>query len=493
MGKYLRKAVRGAGIAAIMTLLATLLGYLIRIVLSRNLDPTEFGLFFSVYTFILFIIFFRDLGLTQSLVKYIAQYEVTKNFHKIKTVMLTVFTLLFISTVFFGIILWISSGFLAQHYFKNPHAEPMLQIMLIYLMGTAFFKVVKHSFQGFQQIFFLTLADFSKNLFGLLLIILFFKISFGGNMAPALAYTIALPLLIVFFLPFLLKRFPFYKYKIIQFKQTSKEVILFGLPVFVTFIGGRFIGYIDTLLLTHFRTLAEVGIYNVIMPTALIFMFIGSAISLIIFPLSSELSARKDLQRLSKGVSLVHRYVFLLAIPVLGVVFSFSNFLISTFFGAEYAVGSQALQILLIGILFFTIALINNNVISGIGHPKEVSKIILLAAFCNLILNILFIPSLGINGAALATTLSYILAFVYSMRKVKRYVGIRFPVKEWSLLIFPAIGFFAVIYQLENLLVHPWINFIVVSIFAALVYLLLAYLFSILKIEEIKKQLKKIF
>ena len=67
-----------------------------------------------------------------------------------------------------------------------------------------------------------------------------------------------------------------------------------GLPFFVTAIGDKVIVYIDTLMLTYFSTLTEVGIYNVVLPSAIIFLDIGGAIATVVFPMSSELWAKGD-------------------------------------------------------------------------------------------------------------------------------------------------------------------------------------------------------
>ena len=67
MANYTKKAIKGAGITLIMSILAAVVAYVTRIILARNLGPYEYGLFSAVFTFIIFLLFFRDLGLRQSL------------------------------------------------------------------------------------------------------------------------------------------------------------------------------------------------------------------------------------------------------------------------------------------------------------------------------------------------------------------------------------------------------------------------------------------
>jgi O-antigen/teichoic acid export membrane protein len=276
-----------------------------------------------------------------------------------------------------------------------------------------------------------------------------------------------------------------------DFKPITKQLFIFGIPVLVTNVGGKVIGYIDTLILTNFRTLTEVGIYNVILPSAMLFLYFGISVSAVAFPLVSELWAKKDKTRLSDGLKLIHKYAFVGTIPLVFTVFAFSSLFINFFFGKQYTQGALALQILLIGILFYIVAGINNNIIAGIGKPKAVTKIILFAAAINLIANLILIPFFGIEGAAFATTLSYFVALVLSTKKVTEYLEVDFPKAIWVKIVFSGIIFAVIISYLKDVLVmNPWIELIISASAAFLIYLIIIFLLDIINIDEIIKYIK---
>ena len=90
MGNYAKKAVYGASIIFFMNILAAVISYITRIVLARELGPYNYGLFYSVFTFVAFFLFFRDLGLNTALVKHIPEFAVLlpKPRHNVETTLL---------------------------------------------------------------------------------------------------------------------------------------------------------------------------------------------------------------------------------------------------------------------------------------------------------------------------------------------------------------------------------------------------------------------
>src|SRR3989344_1290385 len=103
MSNYTQKAVRGTGIIMGMGILAAVAAYITRIVLARNLGPEEFGLFSSVLTFVVFFLFFRDLGIGTALIKFIPELEAQKKYNEIKTYIGTALTIQLISSIIFVI------------------------------------------------------------------------------------------------------------------------------------------------------------------------------------------------------------------------------------------------------------------------------------------------------------------------------------------------------------------------------------------------------
>ena len=81
---YTKKLVSGSAFLFLMLILAAIIGYFIRVVLARNLSPSEYGLFYAVFAFVSFFLFFRDLGLNQAIAKYIPEFKIKGKYNEIR-------------------------------------------------------------------------------------------------------------------------------------------------------------------------------------------------------------------------------------------------------------------------------------------------------------------------------------------------------------------------------------------------------------------------
>jgi len=207
--------------------------------------------------------------------------------------------------------------------------------------------------------------------------------------------------------------------------------------------------------------------------------------------MSSELWAKNEKKRLSQGLNLLHRYVFVTIIPIMVTAIFFAKFLISTLFGSNYSSGTPAFQILLVGVTFYVVAAVNNNLIAGIGKPKTVTAIILSAALFNVLLNLLLIPRFGILGAAFSTSISYLIMLITSTYKATGYIGSKFPIKEWLTLLFPALAFLGMLWLVEKSLhLNTWLEISISALIAGIVYFLLVSILKVVDYREIKHYLK---
>ncbi len=322
---YSKKILKGLSVILCMNILASLAAYITRVILARNLQPAEFGLFYAVFTFVTFFLFFRDFGLSKSGVKFIADFNAKEKYDELKTTIFSVGISQLIVSLIFGGLLLIFAKYLANNYFKNPLAEILITLLVIYVlfsMGFIFFKNILYGFQNFSIY---ALIGFIKNLLVLIILLTLLYFGFNGPIIPTLAYAIVAVVLFVGLLPFVKKVFHFSKYKLTNVKKTVKMLLLFAFPVMLTSVGSKIIGQIDTLILTSFRSLQEVGVYNVVLPSAIMLLFIGNSISGVVFPIVADLWAKNDFKRLIEGIRLIHKYTFVIVIPLIFTILAFAK------------------------------------------------------------------------------------------------------------------------------------------------------------------------
>lgn len=488
---YATKAVKGSALVFIISILAAFIGYLIRMVLARNLTPSEYGLFFAVLTLINFIATFKSLGLGQALIKYIPEFQVKRKFDLIKTTILTVLKLNLIFFVFLSILLYISNRYLSIYYFKDPSAVFILGMFILIFIIATFKENLRNIFNAFQKMLPFSLMYLFENSFILIGILIFFYFNFK-MLAPVLAYLISYLLLFVVFLPVFFKAYPFFKYKSEHSSGLTKKLLKFGIPVMLTSIGSMVILYTDTLVLTYFRPLEEVGIYNVVVPTAMLLNLFSISVRQVIFPMVSELWAKRLKKYLNQGILLLQKYSFVIVVPVALTMFSFPKILLNLFFGEAYISGALTLQLLVIGLIFFIVAGINMTILAGIGRPQTGTKILLIGAIVNLATNFFFIPRYGMLGAGITSLASYFLILVLSIFYLNKSIKLAIPWLSWIKIFFSSLVFILVIYLSRILIdINPYLEAIISVFFAGLVYLFLIFVFRVVDIKEIKELLIK--
>lgn len=492
MVNYIKKAIKGAVYVLAMTCLASFLSYIIRVFFARKLSVSDYGLFWATFTFMMFLLIFREIGLNSAQTKFIAEAYAQKDYSRIKTIFVSSFVFKFISSSLLICFFIFGARFLSAYYFKSPISYYILVNLSLYIFFSFLLNHLQSILCGFQEVKWYSLEEPLR--LGLALLFSFIFFQFGlGVMAPVFGFITGVFLTLAIMFVGLSKYFFILKYPIKDFWGTAKQLFNFGLPVIFTGFGGKFISHFDVLLLTALVSLKEVGVYNAILPTALLFLFFPRAITAILFPMISELGGKKEFKKISEGISLIYSYSFVVIIPLVISVFVFSDYFITTLFGEEYISGVFPFRVLLVGVLAYVVAAINNSAISGMGKPIVVTKIILFAGLVNIIFNLILIPILGITGAAIATTVSYILSLVLSTWWVVKYLKLISPWLNWLKLIVVAAIFGFLVYLINNILLYPILLKILISLsISFIVYLLLIFVFRIVEIKKLKRIIKRI-
>ena len=115
----------------LLTALIGVLNYIIRISFANNLTQSEYGLFYSVLTFILFLKPFATLGLGNALIYFVNKYVVKKDKKAIKQTIFLSFIFQITLTFVICIIIFLLKDFLVNNFFKDYKAEAIL-IYLLY-------------------------------------------------------------------------------------------------------------------------------------------------------------------------------------------------------------------------------------------------------------------------------------------------------------------------------------------------------------------------
>lgn len=488
MINYTKHAVKGLATIFAFSLISGFLGYIVRLVMARNLAVEEFGLFYAVFAFLASLSLFKSFGFDKSLVRFIPELHHSGKKELIKSSIVYVAIMQLITNAITIIMVYLLANYLSVHFFHNAKAAIVLKLLAIAFFIDSFVVILKVCFQGFQKMLLFSLLESVRMIFIILSVVAGFKLGYG-ILSPVIAY-ILVPVILLAVFGFVLFKFifpDFFASKFLIDRTLLKSMSRYSFFIMATSSGALILQYTDTLALTYFAGLEAVALYNIAFPTSKILTYFPTAIGNLIWPLASELWTKNRKDLLKAGLEALYKYSMVIMIPLVFVMFSFSDLVISILFGKQYLMAETPMRVLLIGAIFMTIYSINVYFTTGIGKPEIQTKIFYIAALFNLVGNIALIPVLGVIGAALTTSASYLLMMVASLADTRKFVEVSFPIRTWLKILFIGFVLVAEIYYLKKLIVlSVFAETAIILAVSGLLYILLLFLLKVVNFQEIK-------
>lgn len=179
----------------------------------------------------------------------------------------------------------------------------------------------------------------------------------------------------------------------------------------------------DTIMLGAIAGTEPAGVYFVTTRGAELILFLLTAFNMPLAPAIAALHASGDREGLQRLVTRTARLVFIGSLPVAIVMFVFGDSFLRLF-GPGFPKGHTALAILcaahLVNALTGSVGLILNMT----GFQKDAAIGVGIGAALNVVLNAVLIPTMGIEGAAIATAVSLVVWNVVLAVMVYRRIGV---------------------------------------------------------------------
>jgi O-antigen/teichoic acid export membrane protein len=184
---------------------------------------------------------------------------------------------------------------------------------------------------------------------------------------------------------------------------------------------------IDTMLLQAWaspdptRNAIEVGYYSAAYTITGYFERFPLLLMGTLYPLMSRMAAEnpRQLRRLF-GWSL--RNLFLLAVPVVGVVSWLAPGMLHVLAGPGFQPAVRPLRILVWSTGFMYLSVLANNLAIALGQQRAPLRGWLIAAPANILLNFWLIPRYGASGAAFATCVSFFIVLCANLLVVRKFL-----------------------------------------------------------------------
>ena len=189
----------------------------------------------------------------------------------------------------------------------------------------------------------------------------------------------------------------------------------YGLKAYVITFLGYLVLRLDALLVQNWRGATAAGHYGVAVQVGDLLLTVSTTVGMIVFPKAAALGA--------EAWPLVRR-ITLITAAALGAAclaaYALAPFAIELVFGSAFRPAAEALRYLLPGIWFLSIEILLVQYLNGLGMPIAIIWAWIVALAMNVYLNWLWIPTRGIQGAALASTAAYALVAAFVLLLVVR-------------------------------------------------------------------------
>ena len=254
----------------------------------------------------------------------------------------------------------------------------------------------------------------------------------------------------------------------------------YGFWIFLIGTGSIIFAYADAIFIGYFMVNGDVGIYRVAYQFTAIGAFMTLALSQTLLPKISNWSVNNHVEMISSKLSRAITWSMILAIPAAAGGILLSERLLYFLYGADFSTGATVCTILFIMQIAAVVTTLFGMVLTASDHARQAFYATLIASILNIILNIILIPTLGINGAALATLISFTLYGVLLYHFLKKHIVVKIEIRPIAHIIISSLimALFVFIYMQFVPLDNVFVTMIPVIIGAVI------YFFTLLKLDS---------
>lgn len=270
--------------------------------------------------------------------------------------------------------------------------------------------------------------------------------------------------------------------------QIWKDIVVKMWPVAISIIFNVVYLKGDTILLSLFRTQAEVGVYGASYRVIDILSQMAMMIMGLMLPLMAYQWARNLKNEFKKYYQQSFDLMMLLALPMTVGVIILAERIMHLIGGEDFIISGRPLQILAIAVFGVYLGAIFGHAAVSINRQKQTLWIYISNAIITLIGYLIFIPRFGMYGAAWMTVFSELYAGFLLWLTIRYYSGQKLLLKNLAKISFSTLVMGLAVWYWQNL------NIVILIILATVIYSLLILATRVISRETFKEilDIKKI-
>lgn len=188
----------------------------------------------------------------------------------------------------------------------------------------------------------------------------------------------------------------------------AKELLSQGYHFIISSLIITVYAQMDRIMIKHMIGDAETGLYSAAIMICTYWILIPTAIINSMRPIIMEHKKNGNEDEYNRKFSQLYSILIWLGIAVSLVITILSRFIMRVVYGTDYVEAAGALSISIWYTTFSTLGVARGNWLVCEGKNKYAKWFVLFGALVNIVLNIVLIPIMGIEGAAIATLITQI-------------------------------------------------------------------------------------
>ena len=385
----------------------SVLAFIWTLIIARYLSVSDYGIFGTANSFIVFFGVLADFGICSYLVREIAIDFDSENEYMNTALSLKVFLCIFyMSTIIISMIIL---GY-------DSYLFTISLLFAIENLFKTFFLLMFSSFQAHEMMKYQAIANIILSVWSFILVV---AVTFTdyGLYGIVVAFILANAFTLIYSSYILFKYYVDYKW-VFDLKQ-YKHLIISGLPFALTSVFYIIYYSIDMVMLNQLNGAYITGLYNSAYKLISVLTLFYTVYSSVIYPVMSKLFKDADLL-LHFSFNKSIKYLLLVTIPLSIATLFYSSDVIILCFGTQYVEAAPVLQILIWTVSFLFANGACSMLLNSSHKEVSVTKVYFFAAIFNILLNLILIPRYSVYGAAFATVLSEIFILILELYMISR-------------------------------------------------------------------------
>lgn len=468
-----KKLASSGAVYFIFSILTQVINMLLIPLYTNNLSQMEYGKYELLNTIQQLLGLAITIGVYSGLKRF--YYEV-ENKNALRNTALN-FSFLWGSMIF-GFIYFISPN-ISQYIFNGEQiAIEYIRIIVVSSLLTCLISIYVSFYEMEFKAFRAAVTQLTILIITFCLAFYFIAINQEGIMGALKSILIAN--LIVFIILFISN---FKTYKIQIHMKYLKDMLYYGGGLLLGQVSAWILNLIDRFFIKGLISYSAVGVYSISYKIGMLINPVFIAPFAQVFT-SFKFKAYKEVDGKDKIKKMFHIYNIIGCFCVFGLSI-FGKIGVNILATKEYLEAYKIIPLIAISYFiwgigqFYSLGLhIANKMVSN-------SLIVVISAVVNIVLNIVLIPIMGINGAAVATIVAYMVANIFYYYFSEKYyslgLGIFYPYKYFAVYVLLYGVYYYFISSLENLYVEFFWNVIL-----CVVYIILLIAFRFTNVQEIK-------